>query len=440
MNNNYYRSPKPSWLMKMFWKACGADRYLLERSTYSDQVKYFCLGGIVVATGVLAGIAGGYAIYTIFEPKGMAFDNYISETFNVSGDSVKLYREMIHYPTLFKATVFGIVWGLVIFNIDRFIVTSTGKGDGTEKITKQEFFGAIPRIIMGMIIALTISKPIEIRMFKSEIDVMLHEVQIKKELELREEIDKKYIEKLENLKNDFGEIQVQRDKLQEQLKKATDKYSDHAADTHPVTHWTKPDKEGVRRKYVTIEPKPYVKSYHDQMMMQKEQLERFDEKNKNKLSELDSLKRDLEIQKEAEQKNVNAVVSGLDGLLERIQLAHKVAGPWISLFITLLFMVIELTPIFFKMMLIKGPYDYMDENVRELARAEAGIEIEYDFYKDKEGMEAHKVVNHAAEVKRRERTNMLKAQDELNEQIIEAWKKRKMEDIKQNPEKYISED
>jgi len=441
MNNNYYKSPKASWMMKLFWKACGADRYLLERSTYSDQVKYFCLGGIVIATGVLAGIAGGYAIYTIFEPKGMAFDNYIMETFHVQGEeNIKRYREIIHLPTLFKALAFGIVWGLVIFNIDRFIVTSTGKGDGTEKITKQEFFGAIPRIIMGMIIALTISKPIEIRMFKSEIDVQLHQEQIKKELELREDIDKKYIEKFDNLDAEFGGIQEQRNKLQQQLIKATNKYSDHAGDTHPVIKFTRPNSDGQRSRYVVVEPKPYVQSYYNQMMQQQQQLEAFDERNKNKLDILEEKKNKLELEKEAEEKTVTAVVSGLDGLLERIKLAHEVAGWGISIFITLLFMVIELTPIFFKMMLIKGPYDYMDENVRELARAEAGIEVEYDFYKDKEGLEAHKIVNHAAEVKRRERINMLKAQDELNEQIIEAWKQRKSEDIKQNPDKYISEE
>ena len=33
------------------------------------------------------------------------------------------------------AICFGIIWGLIIFNIDRFIVASTGKGDGTEAIT-----------------------------------------------------------------------------------------------------------------------------------------------------------------------------------------------------------------------------------------------------------------------------------------------------------------
>jgi hypothetical protein len=55
--------------MRFLWKCAGGDRYLLERATYSDQIKYMCLGGIVFATGAMAGLAGGYAFYTIFAPK-----------------------------------------------------------------------------------------------------------------------------------------------------------------------------------------------------------------------------------------------------------------------------------------------------------------------------------------------------------------------------------
>ncbi|WP_425476366.1 DUF4407 domain-containing protein [Paraflavitalea speifideaquila] len=70
---------------------------------------------------------------------------------------------------------------MIIFNIDRFIISSTGKGDGTEEITWKEFKGALPRLFMGAIIALTISKPVEIRMFKTEIDIKLHEKQIEQQ-------------------------------------------------------------------------------------------------------------------------------------------------------------------------------------------------------------------------------------------------------------------
>jgi hypothetical protein len=407
MNNNYYKSPKPSSMMKLFWKACGADGFLLQRSTYSDQVKYFCLGGIVIATGVLAGIAGGYAIYTIFEPKGSALDSEI------------------HYPTLLIALVFGCVWGLVIFNIDRFIVTSTGKGDGTEKITRDEILGAIPRIIMGMIIALTISKPVEIRMFKSEIDQALYVKQeslkqeAKKSAELfyDSEIDR-YRDEKETLQQQISDKERRYYELEEDARKELDGTGGSGqANPGPIYKAKVADAESAKLIWQKTE-----KLNIEQIKLRQEKID------------------NLLVDKNRKIENASVQAEKLDGLLERIKLAHEVAGWGISIFITLLFMVIELTPIFFKMMLIKGPYDYMDENVRELARAEAGIEIEYDFYEGREGMEAHKVVNHAAEIKRRERVSMLKAQDELNQRIIEEWKKRKMEDIKLNPDKYISEE
>ena len=143
MKRDFYTSPKSTPLMRFFWSASGGDRYILERATYSDQIKYMCLGGIIVATGLMAALAGGYAFYTIFEPRGSA----IESQFNLTTTIISIF--------------FGCFWGLMIFNLDRFIVSSTGKGDGTEAITWDELKGAIPRLVLGAIIALTISKPVE---------------------------------------------------------------------------------------------------------------------------------------------------------------------------------------------------------------------------------------------------------------------------------------
>ena len=100
-------------------------------------VPWFVPSGVgVVLSGHLAGmfaLAGGYAFYTVFQPKG----NAMEETFDLT--------------TLILSMVFGLFWGLMIFNLDRFIVASTGKGDSTERIRRQEFFGALPRIFMRMI-------------------------------------------------------------------------------------------------------------------------------------------------------------------------------------------------------------------------------------------------------------------------------------------------
>jgi hypothetical protein len=399
MNNNYYKSPKATPLMKLFWRVAGADQYLLERSTYSDQVKYFCLGGIVVATGVMAALAGGYAFYTIFAPKDPVSGDLLWSTFD-----------------LIISCIFGLIWGAIIFNIDRFIVTSTGKGDGTEAITKQEIKSAIPRIIMGMIIALTISKPIEIRMFQTEIQTKLTEIKEEKKRVNTKNIDNRFKDQIE-LKD--KEIEQVKNDINQAYINYQNKYD----------KWSQKTKECVCTA-------PIHKAESDIALKKWQNLE---ESSKPDLLRLNSERTDIINQKKTELKNLDINAEGLNGLAIRIRLAEKVAGPWISWFITLLFMVIELTPIFFKMMLIKGPYDYMDENVKELARAEAGIEIIYNYYQDVEGMEAHKVVNHAAELKSKERVMIIKAQEELNEQIINKWKENKKKDIDQNPDKYVQE-
>lgn len=422
MNNNYYKSPEPTWIMRKFWKAAGADSYLLERSTYSDQVKYFCLGGIVVATGVMAALAGGYAIYTIFEPKGNALDGMLTDKAVAVGTKAK---DLIHFPTLIISVLFGVIWGLIIYNIDRFIVTSTGKGDGTEAITKQEFKGAIPRIVMGLIIALTISKPIEIRMFKSEIDAEISKIQKEYLDELDSTTTVSFDNKIAPFKQESDSLKKASENQRLDIKQQRSRLELEAAGQLP------PNPPG-RGPAWQDKKENLDKMEAEYKVLQKDV--------KNKIKELDiDIKRYENQRKEEFEENVKKKYSK-DGLLLRLQLAHKIAGFWISLFITLLFIVIELTPIFFKMMLIKGPYDYMDENIKELARAEAGIEIEYDFYKDKNGMEKHKIINHGAELKMKERKQILEAQEAINAQIISKWKAAKLKDIDSNPTNYFEEE
>ena len=129
--------------------------------------------------------------------------------------------------------------------------------------------------------------------------------------------------------------------------------------------------------------------------------------------------------------------NSLNGLLERIKIAHEIAGFWVTLFITLLFMAIELTPIFFKMMLIKSPYDFMNDNIKALIKAERGIEIKHDFYKDKEGVQRDLVINHESENLIREKVKLLQTQADLNEIVLDEWRSKETINIKKDPSKYI---
>ena len=124
------------------------------------------------------------------------------------------FVEPTYIETAAIALIFGIVWGLIIYNIDRFIVTSTGKGDGTEAITWGELKGSLPRIIMGCIIAISISKPLEIRILKGEIDTRL---QIKQE-QLKDEqtatIENKYSNRILEKNEKIAEYQKSIDKAE----------------------------------------------------------------------------------------------------------------------------------------------------------------------------------------------------------------------------------
>ena len=404
MKRDYYITPKAGKIMRFLWKCAGGDRYILERATYSDQIKYMCLGGIVFATGAMAGLAGGYAFYTIFSPKGSAVE------------------DVVDFPTVILSAIFGLIWGLMIFNIDRFIVTSTGKGDGTEKITWDEFKSAIPRIIMGAIIAITISKPIEIRMFQTEINNKLYE----KQLELQKEFEKKttanFEERLKVVEGDLGEVGKQRQDLISRIKIAEQAYTDNLMG---------------KANGIGAGNGPLSKALKSQIDALNTELDRFDKQNGDKIRSADIKRKEILAEKEKVlAKNVK-VAQGLDGLLERIKLAHEIAGFWITLFITLLFMAIELTPIFFKLMLNKTPYDYLSENRDDLIRAENGIEVRYDYYKDKEGIERHLIINHEAEKMIFEKMKVTEIQKELTEYAIAKYKEREKEKIDSNLDEYI---
>lgn len=389
------------------WDCAGGDRFLLERATYSDQVKYMCLGGIVLATGVMASLAGGYAFYTIFAPKSAE----VLDKMKTAGNTLEVPTDPL---TVLLSVIFGIIWGLIIFNIDRFIVASTGKGDGTEKITRSELVGALPRIFMGAIIAITISKPVEIRMFKSEIDVELQNAQMEKEKEFRDKVD--------------AEFNIEIGKVQKEI----NKYDSGIQDK--INRHKELEKQYIEEaRIVTVGPRAIaIKAQMDAVAKEIKNAQSAPE-YQNLLAE----KNKLEEERKTKLKNSYKVASGLDGLVERIKLSHKVAGNTITFFITLLFLAIELTPVFFKLMLIKSPYDYIKDNNDDLIKTHHGIEVRYDYYKDKEGLERHLVIHHDAQNQMFEKLKISRIQKELTEYALELYKQREKEKINENLDEYI---
>lgn len=409
-----YTTPKPGFIMKMMWNCAGGDAFLLERATYSDQVKYFCMGGIVLATGVMASLSGGYAFYTIFSPK----TENVLDKMRVAKSAIEI---PIDIPTVCFSVIFGIIWGLMIYNIDRFIVTSTGKGDGTEAITMQELKSALPRLIMGCIIAISISKPVEIRMFKTEIDLEIQKEQEKEKTNLINLAEANFKKANEQTEKNLGKIQLDIDAQQ----RLSAEYSANLAAEIAGTNGNGADYGPRAEQFERLKNEANA-----QIIALKNTPE-------YKKAEADKAENEANYKQTISEAGRKA--ASLDGLLIRIKKAHEVAGNTISIFITLLFLAIELTPIFFKMMLIKSPYDYLYENRNEMKLAENGIEVRYDFYKDKEGVERHLIINHEADKLKFEKIKIAEIQKELTDYAVEKYKKKEKLKIDENPEKYIQE-
>jgi hypothetical protein len=117
-----------------FFLICsGVDSSLLKKCP-SETSKYAGMGATIFFTGVFAALAAGYALYTVFD-------------------------------NVWFALLFGLLWGLMIFNLDRYIVSSMRK----EGRFSRELLSASPRIVLAVIISIVIAKPLEMKIFEKEI-------------------------------------------------------------------------------------------------------------------------------------------------------------------------------------------------------------------------------------------------------------------------------
>ena len=361
-------SPQPGAFTRFLWFCAGADGNALRHCPVSDWIKYQGIGGIVLATTMLAFVSASYAFYTIFGPK----------TDTALNGSVDLNTAII-------SALAGGVWSLVIFNIDRFIVSSTGKGDGSEKITWNEFVQSIPRLTMAVIIGVCISAPLEIRILKPEIDAQL-------ELEQNE-----YLAELNG--NSEGLIQKRKDELVVKMDKAQG-----ALDERRDYFENRRLEIGKQRRHLELEAEGKTgrgvagrgpawrdkKETLDKMEIElADDRKTYGEKALIINADIGAWKIDLAAQaadlaaaKESNKKQARH----LDGLMKRIHISHEIGGlvPWAIL---LLLLAVETGPIFFKMMLVSSTYDYMLENAKRVSTARLGIQLDSHVFLSETGEE-----------------------------------------------------
>ncbi|KEO74401.1 DUF4407 domain-containing protein [Anditalea andensis] len=298
---------------RFLWFCSGAHIPLLLRSP-TDTNKYIGIGGTVLFTGILAALSAGYALYTIFQ-------------------------------SLLPALFFGILWGLMIFNLDRFIVSSMRKKASAWNDWKL----ATPRLVFAVLLALVISKPLELKMFEREINRKLDEKKTVFLAESKAAIAAGFPEitalegKVDTLKSETARVEAYRNRLQQEYD--YERFGTKTDGTSGIVGLG----SNARKK-------------EQQLDAAQNALDQTKADNLVRIDTLESQIRGLMAIRQAEFEKQQPGIDGFDGLAARLDALHllteeSIAMKYANIFIILLFIALETAPIFVKLIALRGPYD-----------------------------------------------------------------------------------
>lgn len=294
-------------MLQHFFILCsGADSEILKTCSKGEQNKYAGIGATVFFTAVMAFIASSYALYTVFD-------------------------------SVYAAIFFGFIWGLLIFNLDRFIVSTIKKRANFS----QELLQAAPRIILALIIAVVISKPLEMKIFEKEINQVLLEQKNELTLANKEQLALQYAPSVANLNQDIDALKAEIALKEAETNALYDTYISEAEGTAGTKLLGKGPVYAEKREK------------HDAALAELQSLK---STNAEKISGIEADITALNKEYADVVKNSQPIIDGFDGLMARITALGEL--PWFpSFFIFLLFLAIETSPIIAKLLAPKGEYD-----------------------------------------------------------------------------------
>lgn len=303
--------PQKSWFKRFFLFCSGVDQELLEKCP-GDENKFIGIGGTVFFTGVLAFLSAGYAIQTVF-------DNVLMAVF------------------------FGVIWGLMIFNLDRYIVSSMKKQGSWWK----DFGMAMPRLLMAILLALVISKPLELKIFEKEINAELitmeQEVYAEQEGKVKARFESQitaYQDDNKAMEAELATLRYKRDTLEMMaIQEADGTGGSGKRNLGPIYRAKKAeaDQAGQELKATEASMLPLIAE--------------------NRLAVQD-------LQKQLQEEINELERSAYGGMAARMEALHRLGQDsdaiwWASLMIMLLFVAVETAPIMVKLISTRSPYDYL---------------------------------------------------------------------------------
>ncbi len=402
------KSKRSSILNEFFWICSGANRDIL-RQCPTEYSKYFGIGGTIFFTAAMAALSGGYAFNTIFN-------------------------------NVWIAIGFGIFWGLLIFNLDRFIV-NTMYSDGKHTISLKELGLGSPRIVIAIFLGIVISTPIEMRIFDDEIGKELNSMQIK-------EINKARGENHEL----YAQIAEKEAKIEEYIQQKNE--NDASLTELENQLYAETNGTGVTRQRGYG---PAAQQLQEAVDRKRSAVLEANQQIDVLIEILNSDLTALRLERDKSKANTDHATAEMTGFTARMEALYNItswknkeerlAGEkntlfWVRMIIMLLFIIIEIAPTVFKMMIASGPYDELlnEEMERKKAQSitnvsrindDANTQIKIVVEKNKDKLAAEVAANKEILAK------IASVQAELLETAIEEWRKEELAKIKANPSQYI---
>jgi hypothetical protein len=318
-----------------FFLVCsGADSSLIQKCP-TETSKYAGMGATIFFTGLFAALAAGYALYTVFD-------------------------------NIWAASLLGLVWGLMIFNLDRYIVSSMRK----EGRFSRELLTAAPRIVLAVIISIVIAKPLELKIFEKEINPEL--VVMEQEAYARQD---------NQLKSRFT---PQQDSLKKEIASLLQAIQIRTAKRDELVRIAQEEADGTggsRRRNLG----PIYKAKKADADKAEMELQQFVAQNEIRIQTIEKAiaENDASMNREIaamERSKLNGPAARMEALSRLTEQSSAIW--WANLFVIILFIAIETAPVFIKLISAKGPYDnvlkieehhFAAQEIESMARTNAEV-------------------------------------------------------------------
>jgi len=294
------------------WWCAGAHQKLL-RQFPSEHTKYSGLGGVLLATFVLATLSSGYAVYSVF-------GNWI------------------------WTIAFALIWGLIIFNFDRFLV-STMRKYGVSR--RKQIWMAIPRLALALLIGLTIARPLELKIFEKEIAVkmqenMHHKIQNNDSLLV---LENKLL--LQDATSERQRLTARKNNIEDSLAQLQTAYIQEADGTG-----------GSGRRGIEQLTNLKMNAYNQALLLFGPEMASID----SGIRAQDNILSSARSGHEQKRKDYASVIAANQGFLEKNKALADLSDQessvwWTSTLLSLLIILIEIGPILSKLIMPVGPYD-----------------------------------------------------------------------------------